>query len=109
MSVLVRACVCFACLPVVYLCAQPHWHPYCSVNHAHSRRTGYAQRTLLATGAAYTLFRWDSVEAFGDYTRVLKAVNFTATAAGTWDYADPLPFWSNGTTYYRVHAVNAAW
>jgi hypothetical protein len=39
---------------------------------------------------------------------VLKAVNFTATAAGTWDYVDPLTFMSNGTTYYRVHAVSTS-
>lgn len=62
---------------------------------------GVLSASELTPGAAYAIYRWDSVAEALTYTDDYKVASFTATSA-VYVYADPKTFSSGGTTYYRV-------
>ena len=62
---------------------------------------GTLTATELTAGAAYDVYRWDSVAAALTYDAQYKKATFTAAGA-THVYADDKSFQSNSTTYYRV-------
>ena len=55
----------------------------------------------LTVGAAYDVYRWDSVGESFTYQEQFKKASFTA-ASDTYVYTDNESFPSDGTTYYRV-------
>ena len=65
---------------------------------------GTLTATGLTAGDAYTIYRWDSVEAAFTYEAQYWKVNFTATS-DTHVYADDQSFPSDGASYYRVLKV----
>jgi hypothetical protein len=54
----------------------------------------------LTVGAAYAIYRWDSVESAFDYSQATVVHNFKA-ADTTEVFADPTTILSSGVTYYR--------
>jgi hypothetical protein len=62
---------------------------------------GTVTATGLTTGAAYDVYRWDTVADAFTYSDQYKKASFIA-ANSTHVYADDTSFLSNGTTYYRV-------
>jgi len=54
----------------------------------------------LTAGAAYDIFRWDTVEDAFTYSEAFKKASFTA-ANETYVYVDDTSFQSDSTTYYR--------
>jgi len=62
---------------------------------------GTLTATGLTAGAAYDIYRWDSVDLAFTYTAEYKKASFKA-ASDTYTYTDDKSFQSDGTTYYRV-------
>jgi hypothetical protein len=59
----------------------------------------------LCAGAAYDIYRWDTVASAFTYSLLYKKVRFTATTEN-YTYVDDKSFQSDGTTYYRVVRAN---
>jgi hypothetical protein len=55
----------------------------------------------LSAGAAYDIYRWDTVSAAFTYSDEYKKARFTATA-DKHIFVDDKSFQSDGATYYRV-------
>ena len=61
---------------------------------------GTATAMQLSVGTRYEIYRWDSVAAAFEYGKQYVVKTFTASAE-TFVFEDQIPFWNNGSTYYR--------
>jgi hypothetical protein len=62
---------------------------------------GTLTATELTIGAAYDIYRWDSVEEAFTYSQQYKIATFTSSSSA-YVHTDVKTFSSGGTTYYRV-------
>ncbi len=96
----------FAADPKPFVPATLHVQPYLSEPDTRSGKKaeqlkGTLTASELTAGAAYAIYRWDSVQEALTYSDTYKVLTFTATGS-VFVFSDAKTFISSGTTYYRV-------